>query len=193
MIQMPRRSVTRFFIPLIDVLILLFCIFLLMEFNSGTKADTESERAEEVAFENEKLAAELERRIKELHQFEELRPRLTELAELVMRIEQLENINQKDVQERMYFREINIDRNDGTISFHDAANPENPTVKIQSKDDADALMRRHAKEAGSRVVYYYFLFPVPRGKAPSGPQVSQYATWFTGKGVANNLPKGKKK
>ena len=30
MIQMPRRSVTRFFIPLIDVLILLFCIFLLM-------------------------------------------------------------------------------------------------------------------------------------------------------------------
>ena len=30
MITAPRRSVTRFFIPLIDVLILLFCIFLLM-------------------------------------------------------------------------------------------------------------------------------------------------------------------
>src|SRR5262249_43841786 len=30
MIQFPRRSVTRFFIPLIDVLTLLFCIFLLM-------------------------------------------------------------------------------------------------------------------------------------------------------------------
>src|SRR5262249_4987005 len=30
MIQLPRRSVTRFFIPLIDVLTLLFCIFLLM-------------------------------------------------------------------------------------------------------------------------------------------------------------------
>jgi hypothetical protein len=30
----PRRSVTRFFIPLIDVLILLFCIFLLMPFVS---------------------------------------------------------------------------------------------------------------------------------------------------------------
>ena len=27
---MPRRSVTRFFIPLIDVLTLLFCIFLMM-------------------------------------------------------------------------------------------------------------------------------------------------------------------
>ena len=30
MIRMPHRSVTRFFIPLIDVMILLFCIFLLM-------------------------------------------------------------------------------------------------------------------------------------------------------------------
>ena len=32
MIHPPRRAVTRFFIPLIDVLILLFCIFLLMPF-----------------------------------------------------------------------------------------------------------------------------------------------------------------
>jgi hypothetical protein len=32
MIRPPRRSVTRFFIPLIDVLILLFCVFLLMPF-----------------------------------------------------------------------------------------------------------------------------------------------------------------
>ena len=30
MIVMPRRSVTRFFIPLIDVLLLLFVVFLLM-------------------------------------------------------------------------------------------------------------------------------------------------------------------
>ncbi|MEN9673721.1 MAG: hypothetical protein RL553_1986, partial [Planctomycetota bacterium] len=30
MIQLPKRSVTRFFIPLIDVLILLFCVFLFL-------------------------------------------------------------------------------------------------------------------------------------------------------------------
>src|SRR5271166_5522158 len=30
MLEMPRRSVTRFFIPLIDVLTLLFCVFLIM-------------------------------------------------------------------------------------------------------------------------------------------------------------------
>ena len=38
MIELPRRSVTRFFIPLIDVLTLLFCIFLLMPVMKG-KAD----------------------------------------------------------------------------------------------------------------------------------------------------------
>ena len=36
MIQMPRRSVTRFFIPLIDVMTLLFCIFLLMPMIQST-------------------------------------------------------------------------------------------------------------------------------------------------------------
>ena len=30
MIRLPQRSVTRFFIPLIDVLTLLFCIFLVL-------------------------------------------------------------------------------------------------------------------------------------------------------------------
>src|SRR5438132_11262214 len=36
MIQLPRRSVTRFFIPLIDVLPLLFCIFLLLPLIKST-------------------------------------------------------------------------------------------------------------------------------------------------------------
>ena len=40
MIGTPKRSVTRFFIPLIDVLILLFCIFLLMPaFNESEPED----------------------------------------------------------------------------------------------------------------------------------------------------------
>ena len=47
MIQLPQRSVTRFFIPLIDVLTLLFCIFLVMPLakepgdNSAEVADLE--------------------------------------------------------------------------------------------------------------------------------------------------------
>jgi hypothetical protein len=43
MIKPPHRSVTRFFIPLIDVLTLLFCIFLVMP---QTKEAVEAARAE---------------------------------------------------------------------------------------------------------------------------------------------------
>ena len=39
MIQPPHRSVTRFFIPLIDVLTLLFCIFLLMPYVKPVEAE----------------------------------------------------------------------------------------------------------------------------------------------------------
>ena len=53
MLEMPRRSVTRFFIPLIDVLTLLFCIFLMMpavrktaEAEVGVTASLEEKTAE---------------------------------------------------------------------------------------------------------------------------------------------------
>ena len=53
MLEMPCRSVTRFFIPLIDVLILLFCIFLMMpavkrtaEAEVGATAPSQEKQAE---------------------------------------------------------------------------------------------------------------------------------------------------
>src|SRR5437764_13258735 len=45
MIQLPHRSVTRFFIPLIDVLTLLFCIFLVMPLARSPEAgESDAER-----------------------------------------------------------------------------------------------------------------------------------------------------
>ena len=66
MIHMPRRNVTRFAIPLIDVLILLFCIFLLMEFNSESEVDRQTEVVEDQTSDINKLQAMLYDRIKEL-------------------------------------------------------------------------------------------------------------------------------
>src|SRR5215470_1045103 len=65
MIEMPHRSITRFFVPMIDVLTLLFCIYLLMPMVSEsdemgqprpktepttpkTKPKTDAERAKEL-------------------------------------------------------------------------------------------------------------------------------------------------
>ena len=70
MIRMPRRSVTRFFIPLIDVLILLFCIFLLMEFNSESDLDKQIEITADQSESLDLLQGEVQRRTKELALFE---------------------------------------------------------------------------------------------------------------------------
>jgi hypothetical protein len=188
MIRMPRRSVTRFFIPLIDVLILLFCIFLLMEFETGAKADAESEKAEEIAFENTKLEGELARRLNELHKFEELRPQLTELEQLRQEVERLRNANQQELRNRIYVRTIEYDGKDGSISFYDESRPDQPVVKIPDDKAALALIERHNKEAAAtgRTVYYQFVLPRPyRFVYPTGQQKAQYARWFAG--AANSL------
>ncbi len=188
MIRMPRRSVTRFFIPLIDVLILLFCIFLLMEFETGVKADADSERAEEVAFENTKLEGELARRLNELHKFEELRPQLTELDQLRQEVDRLRNANQQELRKRVYVRTIEYDGKDGTIFFYDESRPDQPIVKISDVKTAHTLIERHNKEAATtgRAVYYQFTLPRPyRFIYPTATQKTEYARWFAG--AANSL------
>src|ERR1017187_4625818 len=98
MIQMPRRSVTRFFIPLIDVLILLFCIFLLMDINNEAEVDKQTEVVEQQAGSMNALQAQVKRSTKELAQFEEDRPNLIELAKLREELERLKNTGQKKLQ-----------------------------------------------------------------------------------------------
>lgn len=62
MITLPRRSVTRFFIPLIDVLILLFCAFLLMPLSTRSDADGEGEVRRKRLLEEASLRRDEERR-----------------------------------------------------------------------------------------------------------------------------------
>src|SRR6516164_2439417 len=75
MIQLPKRSVTRFFIPLIDVLTLLFCIFLLMPLAQNSEEslteqlrgkEEELERLRNKGADTRALEAELERLHKQL-------------------------------------------------------------------------------------------------------------------------------
>ena len=59
MIRLPQRSVTRFFIPMIDVLTLLFCIYLLMPIVDNAD-DGESEGDDPDVFEVFEEEAEVE-------------------------------------------------------------------------------------------------------------------------------------
>jgi|ERR1019366_753268 hypothetical protein len=186
MIKMPRRNVTRFFIPLIDVLILLFCIFLLMEFNSESKVDQQSVDVEYQVESNKALEGELQRRTKELQKFEELRPQLSELEKMRDELEQLRNASQKNLQQQAYVRVIDIDGKDGSLVFFDEARPDQP-IRITDAQSAQALIGRHTKEANGRQLYYYFMYPRTRSIYPLFGQEQEYQRWF--KKAANSLVK----
>ena len=185
MIQMPRRNVTRFFIPLIDVLILLFCIFLLMEVNSESDLSTQAEVVEIQAGEVAVLKADQVRRSKELAQFEEDRPKLIEFAKLRKELEDLKNASRQNLQNQVEMRIIDID-DKGLLSFYDEKRPKMP-ILIRDAKTANDLIERQKAEAGQRLVYYYFLFPRDIRFPITAGQAKTYREWF--KGVPNSLEK----
>lgn len=185
MIHMPRRSVTRFFIPLIDVLLLLFCIFLLMEFDTHAEVDRQIEIVSEQTESLDLLQDELDRRNRELVRFEEDRPRLNEMAKLREELEQVRKASQQGLQQHAFVRIIDVDGKDGSISFFDG--PNEPIFKITGPKDAKKLIDRHQAEAKGRQVYYYFLYPREKRFATTIGQEQDYRAWF--KGAANSLVK----
>src|SRR5262249_19136257 len=126
MIRLPRRSVTRFFIPLIDVLTLLFCIFLLMPLVSavGEGSVIESPAAREQRLRD--LEREVEaRRAKAKETPQQIRKELDEL-----RKEKIQAL-----QERLRIRVLEIDPGTGKLLYND---PER--VEIRNQADARELI-----------------------------------------------------
>jgi hypothetical protein len=161
MITMPHRSVTRFFIPLIDVLILLFCIFLLMPY--VTPAESEAPEPATVSRDAEALrsgadgdAAQLRR---ELERAELDRRRLQEQLDSMLK--------------RLAVRVLEIDKDTGKLHYFD---PER--VEIANEADARLLIDRERRMAGGREVYFLFLFPREVSGYPLQKQVDNYRRWF---------------
>jgi polyhydroxyalkanoate synthesis regulator phasin len=209
MIQLPRRSVTRFFIPLIDVLTLLFCIFLLMpvfkEGSPATKADAEASAR---ALEAEKrarrdLEQQLQRRLRELTATEQrLKGFLDRQAELDKTREELDRLRRElarlrkekidTLQKRLAIRVLEIDADTGKLYYYDPSRPENPRVEIANQADARALIERQRKEARGLELYYLFLFPRRITGFPQDKQFKQYQRWFGGEayGIDNPISGG---
>src|SRR5262245_13857629 len=121
MIQLPRRSVTRFFIPLIDVLLLLFCIFLLMPLVKGG-SESPVEDTEDVSPQRlRKLQEELDRLRRQLRDTpHELRAELEKLRQEKIQI----------LQEKLAIRVLEIDAASGKLYYRD---PERIEIATQAK------------------------------------------------------------
>lgn len=161
MITTPRRAVTRFFIPLIDVLILLFAIFLLMPFVSGPPAPETSESKvppKEVLPDN----------VRELQR---------ELLEARARIERMEKAAQTRVSDRLSVRVLHIDRKDGTLYYYDPDRQE-----IRTEADALKLITRQktlaSSAGGVKDILFLILYPENPEGFPTKKQEEQINDWF---------------
>jgi hypothetical protein len=177
MIQLPRRSVTRFFIPLIDVLTLLFCIFLLLPLVQPTpESDAASGKntipnvagpdAQAANPSQEALKTEVERQRAELKRLQEAK------------IEAL--------QSRLTIRVLEIDADTGKLYYQE---PEQ-RVEITSQAEARALIERQKREAGGRELYYLFLYPRRVTGYPEQQQIARYEHWFEGVAHGIDNPRG---
>jgi len=177
MIAMPRRSVTRFFIPLIDVLLLLFCVFLLMPMVNEEELEKKNQSTTDLAEQVLSLEMELNRRNQELGKFEDLRPQLEELEKLREEVERL-RLERKDRAQRIVFNVLDIDREDGSLYFFDPLHPDKTKFKIADEKSAHELIEKHKKEAQGQELYYYFLYPRVESGFPTRQQAKEYGSWF---------------
>ncbi len=159
MIRKPRRSVTRFFIPLIDVLILLFCIFLLMPFVSKPEDSTNDVpppvRDPSMPDDVEKLQQELaiaKRRIEDLKR-------------------QRDNLN-----ERLSVRVLEIAKENGKLFYFDADGA--GKLEVSSEADARRLINQSKARAGAKEAFFLILYPRELSGFPLRSQIETYRQWF---------------
>ncbi|MCS7046562.1 MAG: hypothetical protein NZO58_09425 [Gemmataceae bacterium] len=178
MIVMPRRSVTRFFIPLIDVLLLLFVIFLLMPIANLEELEERGQVVSELAETVDSLERELTRRTREMRLLEEARPGADEIVRLRSELNKLQQAARQPLHQRVAIHVIDVDGKTGAISYYDASQPERPIIKLESEKAVAELIRRHQAEAGERELYYLFLMPRPETDFPTRRQERDYRAWF---------------
>lgn len=161
MIERPRRSVTFFFVPMIDVLILLFCIFLLMPFVGETKP------SEEPAKDTLKLKANEE-------------PLPANVVELQRELERarrdLDRLKAEkgNLADRLSVKVLEIDPRDGKLFYLQ----EGTRVDVSSQAIAESLITLHKRQSASKEPFFLILYPRQRSGFPSQRQAEDYARWF---------------
>lgn len=173
MIVTPKRAVTRFFIPLIDVLILLFCIFLLMPFvEKGAIGGARLTAGE---------AQQLKDQIAELQKMNlRLEAGRESPQELLERIADLEAQLKKGAAERLVVRTFQIDAKTGALSYLERTPDGRVRVEMKNEREAGALIDRDLSElvGENKELVYLILYPRERSLFPSREQKEMYRRWF---------------
>ncbi len=163
MIERPKRAVTRFFIPLIDVLILLFCIFLLMPFMNQSENVRSAETADaeqtpsEMKMEMAGLRIELERSRKDVRKLQAERTNPAEKVSVCL---------------------TEIDGDDGKLYYYGGGRRHEIDGQATARELIDDQKRRIGPDRES---LFLALLPhqAKRGAITFG-KLKEYKRWFEG-------------
>jgi hypothetical protein len=159
MIERPKRAVTRFFVPLIDVLILLFAIFLLMPF-VATPEPPEADAAPKA----KAAEPELPKDVKELRA--ELERARREVAKL--------RAERGNLAEHLSVKVLQIDPRDGRLYYFQ----DGQKVYVTTQADADNVITVHKRASGTKDPFFLILYPRTKSGYPEQQQADDYARWF---------------
>jgi hypothetical protein len=171
-ISYPERSVTRFFIPLIDVLLLLFCIYLLLPI-ARSPADQSSGNdliSTTVGSLSPSERLELERLKRAVAG---MRPEEKLTAAERSEVERLRSERVATLQERLSVHVLEMDADTGKLYDRGPGHTE-----IGTEAAALELIDRHRKQAAGRDLYYLILFPSRLTGFPEERQIQAYDRWF---------------
>jgi hypothetical protein len=186
MITLPRRSVTRFFIPLIDVLILLFCIYLLMPMVEPEEGGQPGTPGIPLASE-ERL--ELDRLRKQSRLWQDLEKLRRQRADLLRQLLALRKDKLETLQQRLAIRVLEIS-DDGKLYGYDPTRERNRRIEITA-DNVAELLERQRREADHLEPYILILYPRPESGFPVYPLRSQreeYERWFADVAHGYDIP-----
>ncbi len=157
MIQAPHRSVTRFFVPLIDVLTLLFCIFLVMPLAKDAQ-DKSAREDPKVAEERAKLAEAEARRLRE----ENERLRRGQLAELASKVS---------------VGILDLVPDDKPLLYYQTARQR---VDLRGPDDVRRMVENDRRQSGGKPWVYVIRYPSDQSLTPTEGQRREVFGWFAG-------------
>lgn len=149
MIVLPRRSITRFFVPLIDVLVLFFCVFLFMPMvtqgDNPNGPSTSSSNSSQPKSE----------------------PLLDEIA-------RLRNKNTLDIQGQLSINVLEIDSKTGELLKRSAARE-----KIANRELAAKMIEEDLLSSNGKKIMYVILYPQEDNGFPTREQRENYQRWFS--------------
>lgn len=149
MIVLPKRSITRFFVPLIDVLVLFFCVFLFMPMvTQGDNLTTPSTSSS--------------------------KPGQSTNEPLLEEIARLRNKSTLDLNENLSLKILEIDSKTGELLKRSAGRE-----KITNGTLATKMIEEDLLSSNGKKIMYVILYPQEDNGFPTREQRENYQRWFS--------------